>query len=197
MELCDRGSLLKMRERFWGLLKEDRSKALLCIYKTLLEIVFGMEYLHSIEVVHGDLKCGNVLCFSKVNDPRGFSCKVCDFGLSRSKEGLAELYSSSFGTAVFASPELLSTGSVGFASDVYAFAMLAWHLLSMGSVATAMEDYQVIHQVCHNKWRPPIPDTAPDGLRCLMTACWSQDQELRPTFTEIRKSLIDQFHNLP
>ena len=42
-----------------------------------------MEYLHSAGILHGDLKPANVLLKSASEDRRGFSCKLCDFGLSR------------------------------------------------------------------------------------------------------------------
>jgi serine/threonine protein kinase len=34
-------------------------------------------------VVHGDLKTANVLLKGNTRDPRGFVCKIADFGLSR------------------------------------------------------------------------------------------------------------------
>ena len=42
-----------------------------------------MDYLHSIGVLHGDLKGANVLLKSTATDPRGFTCKLADFGMSR------------------------------------------------------------------------------------------------------------------
>lgn len=42
-----------------------------------------MSYLHSINLLHGDLKTANVLlksCSPSEEDPRGFSCKVCTSG---------------------------------------------------------------------------------------------------------------------
>lgn len=66
---------------------QDYQKGLVWVLKCLLEIVFGMEYLHSIGVVHGDLKCSNVMCTSKMSDTRGFVCKIADFGLARTSEG--------------------------------------------------------------------------------------------------------------
>ena len=46
------------------------------VYRCLIDIAAGMDYLHSIGIMHGDLKAANVLCKSTATDPRGFTCKV-------------------------------------------------------------------------------------------------------------------------
>ena len=186
MELCDRGSLLQVRDRIWGVMKQDYQKGLLWVLKCLLEIVFGMEYLHSISIVHGDLKCANVLCSSKLMDAGGFVCKISDFGLARTAKDNVELHSSSPGTALFAAPELLSAGSLGAHSDVYSFGMVAWHLLSMGSTAADLEEYQVRYQVVEQGWRPPFPHQTPEFMQDIVSRSWSNDRDQRPSFTEIR-----------
>lgn len=46
------------------------------------QILCGLKYLHSLNIIHRDLKPANVL----IN--QGSIVKICDFGLSRSLEGL-------------------------------------------------------------------------------------------------------------
>ena len=51
-------------------------RGLLWVLKCLLDIVYGVEYMHCNGVLHGVLKCANVLCKACSTDIRGFICKV-------------------------------------------------------------------------------------------------------------------------
>lgn len=46
------------------------------MYRCLIDIAVGMDYLHSLGVINGDLKPANVLLKSTNADARGFTCKV-------------------------------------------------------------------------------------------------------------------------
>ncbi len=43
--------------------------------RSLLDVATGMQYLHGLGIVHGDLKAANVLLKSTNTDYRGFTCK--------------------------------------------------------------------------------------------------------------------------
>ncbi|KAL4418774.1 hypothetical protein ABPG77_010379, partial [Micractinium sp. CCAP 211/92] len=65
------------------LLLPDGRPHMVSIYLCLLDIAAGMQYLHSMGIMHSDLKPANVLLKATRNSLRGFSCKLADFGLSR------------------------------------------------------------------------------------------------------------------
>ncbi|KAG2631203.1 hypothetical protein PVAP13_2NG005124 [Panicum virgatum] len=70
-----------------------------------MDAAIGMEYLHSKDIVHFDLKCDNLLV--NVKDPSRPICKVADFGLSKMKQ--ATLVSGGMrGTLPWMAPELLT-----------------------------------------------------------------------------------------
>ena len=96
------------------------------IYKSLQDIAAGMDYLHTVGVLHGDLKGANVLLKSTATDPRGFMCKLADFGLSRVLDlDMTHISTHTYGTISYMPPELLSQGKMTRACDVYSFGMLS------------------------------------------------------------------------
>jgi len=85
-EFCNRGPLLTAVERGAFLTQPSVQYGqpnLIAVLQTLQEIAAAMQYLHSHDIVHGDLTGGNVLLTTSDKDARGFTAKVVDFGLSR------------------------------------------------------------------------------------------------------------------
>ncbi len=110
----------------------------------LLDVARGLEYLHSCSIVHGDLKPQNVLLKTSGSDRRGYVCKLGDFGLSRMLgEAQTHVDTGSYGTVTHAAPELLSEGRLTKASDVFAFGMLLWELVTGERLFADMHHMQV------------------------------------------------------
>jgi serine/threonine protein kinase len=110
----------------------------------LLDIARGLEYLHSCSIVHGDLKPQNVMLKTAAADRRGFVCKLGDFGLSRMlQETETHVNTGSYGTVTHAAPELLSEGRLTKSSDVFAFGMLLWELVTGDRLFRDMHHMQV------------------------------------------------------
>jgi serine/threonine protein kinase len=54
----------------------------MALVETAIDVARAMAHLHKHNIVHSDLKARNVLLRSDAQDPRGFTAKVADFGLS-------------------------------------------------------------------------------------------------------------------
>jgi serine/threonine protein kinase len=80
MELCENGNLFQyVKEHPKGRLSEEETRGI------LLQLIHGLQYLHSNGIIHRDLKLSNLLLNSK------FELKIADFGLAvKLKDPLGE-----------------------------------------------------------------------------------------------------------
>ncbi|CAD5191730.1 unnamed protein product [Musa acuminata subsp. malaccensis] len=153
-----------------------------------MDAAFGMEYLHSKNIVHFDLKCDNLLV--NLRDLQRPICKVGDFGLSRIKRNT--LVSGGVrGTLPWMAPELLngSSSRVSEKVDVFSFGIVMWEILTGEEPYANMHCGAIIGGILNNKLRPPIPERCESEWRRLMEQCWSPDPVARPSFSEITDRL--------
>ncbi|XP_050365535.1 uncharacterized protein LOC126784080 [Argentina anserina] len=121
-----------------ALLQEDRSLDWLKKLIIATDAAFGMEYLHSKNIVHFDLKCDNLLV--NLRDAQRPICKVGDFRLSRIKRNTL-LSGGVRGSLPWMIPELLngSSSQVSEKVDVFSFGISMWEFL------TGEEPYANMH----------------------------------------------------
>ncbi|KAK8957054.1 Serine/threonine-protein kinase EDR1 [Platanthera zijinensis] len=162
----------------------DRRKRLVIA----MDAAFGMEYLHSKNIVHFDLKCDNLLV--NLRDSQRPICKVGDFGLSRIKRNT--LVSGGVrGTLPWMAPELLNGCSTRVSEkvDVFSFGIVMWEIVTGEEPYADMHCGAIIGGIVNNTLRPPVPEHCDAGWRKLMEQCWSADPSQRPSFSEITDRL--------
>ncbi|KAL8166857.1 hypothetical protein V2J09_008356 [Rumex salicifolius] len=162
----------------------DRRKRLIIA----MDAAFGMEYLHSKNIVHFDLKCDNLLV--NLKDPSRPICKVGDFGLSKIKRNT--LVSGGVrGTLPWMAPELLngSSSKVSEKVDVFSFGIVLWEILTGEEPYANMHYGAIIGGIVNNTLRPLIPSYCDPEWRRLMEECWAPNPSIRPSFTEIADRL--------
>ena len=152
--------------------------------KTLiaLGIAIGMKSLHGMKIIHRDLKTLNILLDDQLL-PR-----ICDFGISRVKEEIQQLATQQIGTANWMAPELFESQTYNLKVDVYAYAILLWEMLAEAVPFSGLNQIQIGMAVCTRKERPIIPENTPPLLKKLITSCWHQEPDNRPTFAQIVKA---------
>ena len=128
------------------------------------DIASAMAYLHTIPVVHRDLKAQNVLLDG------GGRCKVCDFGLAKVKQHtfLSTLHIGA-GTPAYMAPELFHGSGASEKVDVWAAGTLLWELWT-GAVpwGHTTSPVQIIYAVAVQHQRLAIPDDCPPQVAQLM-----------------------------
>jgi len=155
------------------------------------QISLGLSYLHSEEIVHGDLRGNNILIDSD------FNVKLTDFGMSRISETVQETYATMPGGAIrWQSPELLDPDLFNMdsskptcASDVYSFACTCVELIAMRTPFEGLNDYRVVVDIVKGKRpsRPTLPDggMVSDELWTLVNFCWAQEPSARPSAKDV------------
>uniref|UniRef100_A0A8D3C601 Guanylate cyclase n=1 Tax=Scophthalmus maximus TaxID=52904 RepID=A0A8D3C601_SCOMX len=182
VEHCPRGSLAD--------LLADGDMRLDWMFKSslLMDLIKGMKYLHLRGLSHGRLKSTNCLVDGR------FVLKVTDYGLPMI------LHSESLDPPVdpqellWTAPELLRNPVRGgsFAGDVFSFSIIIQEVISR-SLPYAMMDMPAHEIVERLKSPPPLCrpvvslDEAPAECLGLMTQCWNEDPNKRPSFDDIFK----------
>ncbi|KAJ3574855.1 hypothetical protein NP233_g1485 [Leucocoprinus birnbaumii] len=163
------------------------------LYRFMLEIAMGMDYLHEHGVLHGDLKCANVLV------DEAYTCLISDFGQSELRAEAFRMsgISESRGTLRWQAPEVMQgLSDLTPAVDVYAFAITCVEVLNMGQMPWSLvDDNAVQFIVLKEDERPAIPSQYhATPIQELLQQCWHRDPESRPVFSEVVLSLRRNRH---
>ncbi|KAJ7482316.1 kinase-like domain-containing protein, partial [Mycena galericulata] len=152
--------------------------------KLLSEIAQGLQYLHSQNIVHGDLRGSNILV-----TPEWSAC-LADFGLTSLSDATTATHTSHrAGSIRWMAPELIDPERFGQrflrtpASDVYAFGCVCLELYTGRPPFAHLSETATLLRVINGD-RPDRPSDAPamsDELWQHVNAYWAQDSAARPT----------------
>jgi len=160
----------------------------------LFEIADGLTYLHSVNVVYGDLRPPNIL----IDDQR--RVRLADFGLANFADSTPASVSTGYqGIGAFTAPEFLDPDSDQLilpskASDIFAFAMCLFEISTKQPPFKGLPCLIAL-KIFQGK-RPEKPavlldETADDVLQKLIESCWHQHPASRPSVIEVQAILAD------
>ncbi len=152
------------------------------------EIAAGVHYLHQNNIIHRDLKSGNVLLMADL------TAKVCDFGSAKATDHTTTHQTQKTGTYHWMPPEALEGDVISQSWDVYSYGILLWELWTHKLPFTGIKPLWLPSKIVAGM-RPPIPTDCNPGISALMEECWRHDRRSRPTFHAIlsRISVIGGF----
>lgn len=101
------------------------------------------------------------------------------------------------GTVAFMAPELVNNARVYSEKiDIYALGVAFWELWTLGSDPYADASTFQIYAKVQKGERPSLPDDAPLAFQELLTACWAEEEESRPSATQLVMRLQTVIHGL-
>ena len=151
--------------------------------KWVRNIAFGLRYLHSKSINHGDIKSMNTLLSADLQ-----SCQLCDFG-SAGRAATATLH-----TPQWSAPEVLQGGVYTRKSDVYSFGVLIWEIVTFHHPyerKSLLEAQKLIKdgQSPLVLWPDLIPHDTPEVLMQLMQATMRKSPSQRPSMENVCTAL--------
>ncbi|KAK0534445.1 hypothetical protein OC842_002634 [Tilletia horrida] len=147
------------------------------------QILLGIEYLHSNEIIHRDIKPDNILLTSDRQ-----ICKIVDFGVSEiflkpDEDKLAK----GAGTPAFMSPELCTAGSGdlhAMADDIWALGVTLYCMVVGRLPFEKSQIYELYESIKHDE--PEYPAHLSPGLLDLLQGLLRKDHTTRYGISEAR-----------
>ncbi|BBI30403.1 Ser/Thr protein kinase [Acanthamoeba castellanii medusavirus] len=142
----------------------------------------GICYLHNNNppIIHRDIKSSNLLV------DEYYTVKVSDFGFARIKQDNVTM--TNCGTPGWTAPEIIQNQPYDERADVYSFGVVLWEILTHKRPFAGEPMMKVTMAIIDGK-RPPIPSDCHEDYAKLITRCWHQKPEKRPTMVEVHDSL--------
>jgi tetratricopeptide (TPR) repeat protein len=156
-------------------------------YQVVWQICDILEYLHSQDLVHADLKPSNFKLTGNI-----FSVKLLDFGLAR--RTFSQASSSTAGTLEYMAPEVFLGQKIDPRTDLYSLGIILFELLT-SRVPFSSEDPLILRSDHLEKTAPPpsaFRPELPQGLDSLVLKLLEKKPEDRfQDISELKEALSD------
>ncbi|GMT02269.1 hypothetical protein PENTCL1PPCAC_24443 [Pristionchus entomophagus] len=148
------------------------------VLKYFTQILLGLEYMHSLNIVHRDLKTQNIL----LNRKRTL-IKLSDFGVSK-QLNTRSVASTLIGTPNYLSPEMVEGRSYNMKSDIWALGCVLYELFMLRRAFDGENLPAIVMKITQQKYAP-LGNHVSKESRDLVGKILSGNEDSRPTVKDI------------
>jgi serine/threonine protein kinase len=152
-----------------------------------LQAAKGINYLHQLQehVLHRDIKSSNFL-IERAHE--GYTIKVCDFGLARTRNETTRQTTTTKLTLIctlqWTAPEVLRLEQHTDKSDIYSLGVVLWELVTYEIPYDGHQNSVICESVLRGE-RLHMPSNIPSNFRVLIDKCCAQNPNDRPNSSDL------------
>ncbi|XP_051524815.1 obscurin [Myxocyprinus asiaticus] len=155
------------------------------------QILEGIGYIHSMNILHLDIKTDNILIVSHGRE----DIKICDFGFCQEIDNSRHQYSK-FGTPEFVAPEIVHQEPVTVATDIWSLGVVAYLCLTCHCPFFGDNDRATLMKVADGViyWDTPEITSRSVEAQDFLHRVLQPDPEMRPSASECLSHVWFQGH---
>ena len=175
LEYCENGSLHDLLKKRKNLTEKE-------VQCYMLQIIIALNYLHSKNIIHRDLKLDNILL------GKNMEIKIGDFGLAtKFDKKIQNKLNEHLGTPIFCAPEILNEEEYSFEIEIWSLGIIMCYLLTGKHPFDGKNKEEIINKIKDKDISPLLSDdpkiskAAEDLIRQILI----KDPSKRPTLNQI------------
>lgn len=172
MEFCEGGSCLDLIRP--GVLNEEQ------IAVIMREMLYGLQYLHSMGKIHRDIKAANILVTREGN------IKLADFGVSAEVTATVAKKNTFVGTPYWMAPEVILKGGYNSKADIWSLGITAWELCHGVPPHANLHSMRVIF-IIPQQPSPRLGNNFSPEFQDFIKCCLEKKTKERKTASELLK----------
>ena len=188
MEYANDGDLSKkiraQKQKIFGEKYFSEEKIMQYFY----QICRGLQYIHSKNIIHRDIKSQNIFLM------KNGKLKIGDFGIAKALTETKNNASTVIGTPYYFSPEIINGEPYNYKTDIWSLGVVLYEMCCLKLPFESNNIAQLSIKIMKGKY-DPIPNRYSKNMANLIKDMLNIDQKLRPNITEVMQSpLIKNYH---
>mmetsp|Transcript_19782 Transcript_19782/g.30865 ORF Transcript_19782/g.30865 Transcript_19782/m.30865 type:complete len:749 (-) Transcript_19782:495-2741(-) len=187
LEICHNQSCNEMIKRRKSLTEEETRFF-------MLQLIDAVSFMHDSNVIHRDLKLGNLFLSKTMN------IKVGDFGLAVRVDSSDEKRKTICGTPNYIAPEVINGNKEkrehSFEVDIWSMGVICFTMLVGKPPYESKDVKSTYRRILNNEYSFPKGKVSSDA-RAFISSMLQSDPSLRPSLTELRQHAFIAHNQIP
>ena len=159
------------------------------IMQYFYQICRGLQYIHSKNIIHRDIKSQNIFLM------KNGKIKIGDFGIAKALTNTKSNATTIIGTPYYFSPEIINGEPYNYKTDIWSLGVVLYEMCCLKLPFESNNIAQLSIKIMKGKY-DPIPNRYSKNMANLIKNMLNIDQKLRPNINEVMQSpLLKNYHN--